>query len=214
MRVATRILTVAAAGAVAVLTATGPAAATGTSWTVLDRGHTDVFGVAYEDGDLHLHVHHETAGELDPCSTLLVVREQAATTVPTDPAFAFLGDAGDTVWILPDANDPELLFAGWGAEELPTGVFTGDQVRLDITGVTGAGKLSLFTVDDFGAPTVLADSGDPAPDALTVTAGGHGHLNWGFTESGWYGVNVTATGTLADGTTVTDSARYLFQVKA
>lgn len=214
MRVSTRILSIAAAGAVALLAAAGPAGAGTSSLTVLDRGHTDVFGVAYEAGELHLHVHHETAGELEPCDTLLVVRGQAATTVPADPAYSFLGEAGDTVWILPDTNDPELLFAGWGAEELPTGVFTGDQVRLDITGVFGAGELSLFTVDDFGAPNVLADSGDPAPDALTVTAGGHGHLNWGFTEPGWYRVDVTASGTLTDGSAVADTASYLFRVKS
>lgn len=212
MRATTVLLGLTAAAA---LTVAQPTAASAAPRTVLDHGHVDVFGVAYENGELDLHVHDESTGaELDPCRTVLAVNPAARTGVPADPAYSFLGAAGEPVWILPDHEEPGLLFAGWGAEEIPAGTLAADHIRLDIE-VAGAGDLALFTVDDFGRPAVLADSSDGVPDHLDITAGGHGHLNWGFTEPGWYALTVTASGALPDGTPVrSDSRLYWFQVKA
>ncbi len=51
----------------------------------------------------------------------------ARTTLPADPAFAFLGAVGSPVYILPQVQNPSLVFLGFGTEELPSGLFTADQ---------------------------------------------------------------------------------------
>lgn len=205
------LVTTAAAMALA-----GAVPAAATPVVVIEQGHIDAVDVHYEDGGLELHIHDETADppvERDPADVVLRVRPGARTSVPDDPAYRFLGAAGAPVWILPQTQDPELLWPGLSTEELESGVFAGDTVTLTLRRVRGPGALSLFTTDAVGAPTVLANSGDGTPDRLALATGGHRHANWGFTRAGVYLVTFQATATLADGTRVTsDPAVYTFQV--
>jgi surface-anchored protein len=180
---------------VAVAFGAGALPAAATPVVVLSQGHVDAVDVHYEEGELELHVHDETVDpsvERDPADVVFRVLPGAETTVPDDPAYAFLGQAGAPVWVLPEAQNPDLLWPGLSTEEIEPGV---------------------FTTDAFGTPTVLANSGDGTPDQLTLTTGGHQHVNWGFTSTGTYKVVVQACGTLADGTRVaSDPAVYTFQV--
>lgn len=176
---------------------------------VLDKGHVDVVDVAYEDGGLHLHIHDETVDpgvERDPADVLLRVLAPAKTTVPADPAFAFLGTPGSPVWILPQVENPDLLFAGLSTEELETGVLAGDQVTLKLCAVYGPGKVSVFTTDAFGNPTVLLNSRDGLPDTTALPVGGHQHANWSFSAAGTYRLVLSATGKLAGTGEVVSSA--------
>lgn len=203
-------LTVAAAG----LAATAAVPASAATTVTLDHGHADV-GVAYENDALDLHVHDEAGGEYEPSEVRLVAKSEARTTVPDDPAFGFLGDPGDPVWVLPEVEDPALLFLGLSAEEIATGVFANDTIHLDVVKVYGPGDFSVFTTDPAGAPDVLADSGDGLPDRIDLTAAGHAHANWAFEAAGTYKVVVKASGTLAgSGETVRSSlATYRFEVQ-
>jgi surface-anchored protein len=200
--------------AAAFVASTLPAAATPV--VVLSQGHVDAVDVHYEDGGLELHVHDETVDpsvERDPADVVFRVLPGAETTVPDDPAYGFLGSSGAPVWILPETNNPDLLWPGLSTEEIEPGVFAGDTVTLKLWGVRGPGALSLFSSDPFGAPVVLANSGDGTPDRLTLTTGGHQHANWAFTSAGTYKAVFQASGTLADGTrVVSDPAVYTFQV--
>ncbi|WP_035749528.1 choice-of-anchor M domain-containing protein [Glycomyces sp. NRRL B-16210] len=201
----------AVAAAAAVLAVAAPSAAQQTSFDIIDEGHVDVFGVAYEDGELDLHIHDDENGvERDPGSTALRVNPAARTTVPA--GYDFLGEEGDDVWILPDTNVEGLLFAGWATEEVPDGVFVDD--TLTITVHDAWGDVDLYTVDDFGDPTVLFDSAE-GPGSWEVGTGGHGHLNWAFGEAGgWYKLTVEAEGVLEDTnqTVSTGEVDYWFYV--
>ncbi|WP_432941250.1 choice-of-anchor M domain-containing protein [Kribbella sp. CA-253562] len=182
---------------------------------VLDQGHVDVVGIAYEDGALDLHVHDDTSGtEYSPSQVQLVAKPGAEIAVPADPAYRFLGAAGGRAWVLPQVQDPELLWPGIGAEEVAAGVFTGDALKVDVVGVSGPGDVSIFTTDAFGAPTVLVDSGNGLPDRVSTTAGGHLHANWAFEAPGTYQIKVRVTGTLAaTGQRVSSAvATYCFKV--
>lgn len=213
MRIRTALLL---PGMVAAALVAGTLPATATPVVVLSQGHVDAVDVHYEEGELELHVHDETvdpAVERDPADVVLRVLPAAKTTVPDDTAYRFLGRPGASVWILPEAQNPELLWPGLSAEEIEAGVFAGDAVTLTLGRVRGPGALSVFTTDEFGAPTVLANSGDGTPDRLSVAVGGHQHVNWGFTRPGTYKAVFQASGTLADGTrVVSDPAVYTFQV--
>ena len=170
------------------------------SQVVLTSGHVDVVDVEYADGGFELHVHDETVDpgvERDPADVLFRVPVAAKTTVPDDPAYSFLGTAGKPVWVLPQVEDPNLLFAGFATEEVPAGVFAGEQVTLKLCGATGPGRVSVFTTDPFGAPTVVFNSGDGLPDATNLAVGTHTHANWSFAKPGTYKLRFTVSGKVA-----------------
>lgn len=211
MRIVNRV----ALPAVAVLALSGLALpADAAQKVVLDQGHVDVIGIAFEDGAFDLHVHDEEhAAEYTPSEVTLVAKPGSEIAVPDDPQYRFLGTAGARAWVLPQVQDPELLWAGIGAEEIEPGVFKDDALKLDVIGVTGPADLSIFTTDALGAPTVLVDSGNGLPDRINTSAGGHLHANWAFEAAGTYKVKVKVCGTLAaTGQQVSAVATYTFQV--
>lgn len=200
---------------VAVLALTGLSLPADAAPTVtLDQGHVDVIGIAFEDGAFNLHIHDEEHGvEYAPSEVDLVAKPGSEIAVPDDPQYAFLGTPGSRAWVLPQVQDPELLWPGIGAEEIQPGVFTDDALKVDVIGVTGPADLSVFTTDAFGTPTVLVDSGNGLPDRITTSAGGHLHANWAFEAAGTYKVKVKVCGTLAaTGKTVSAVATYTFKV--
>lgn len=175
-----------------------PAAAT--EQVVLSTGHVDVLDVAYEDGEVEVVVHDETVEpgvERDTDDVLFQVNPEAETTVPDAPQFAFLGEAGDPVWILPQDNDPNLLYAGLATEEVEAGVFKNDTLTIKLVDVCGPADVSMFTVDALDQVDVLADSGDGLPDVITMQAGLHQHMNWGFEAEGDYRLTFVVSGRLA-----------------
>lgn len=183
--------------AVVALGLAGAAPADASGLVVLSQGHVDVIGVAFEDGAFDVHVHDEEADiEYAPHEVQIVAKSESRTTVPDDPAFAFLGDPGDPVWVLPELQDPNLVWPGIAAEEVEPGVFVNDSLRVSILAAVGPGDLSIFTVGTAG-PDVLADTGDGLPDTITISAGEHLHANWAFEAAGHYAVAVRVSGTLA-----------------
>ncbi|MFC6017733.1 choice-of-anchor M domain-containing protein [Plantactinospora solaniradicis] len=196
-----RLLVVSAIGAALVASAVPAQAQVATaSRLVLAAGHVDVVDVEYEDGVLEIGVHDETVDpgvEREPDDVLFKVKREARTTVPTDPAFGFLGAPGAPVWILPEAQDESLLWPGLSSEELEAGVFSGDAVTLSVVRVVGPGQLAVYTENAVGQPNLLIDSGDGTPDTIGLNVGGHLHANWAFDQAGTYTVKVKAIATLA-----------------
>ncbi|MEV1155149.1 choice-of-anchor M domain-containing protein [Micromonospora chokoriensis] len=203
---------------VALVATAVPAQAATTSVVAFNSGHLDLVDIAYEDGALEVGVHDEDNDvEYGADEVKLIVKRQAKVTVPADPAFAFLGTPGvSTVWVLPQIENANLVWPGIAAEEIEAGVFAGDALTLSVKSVSGPGQLAIYTENAVGQPTILADSGDGLPDALTVTAGDHTHANWAFDQAGSYKVTVRATGTLAaTGQRVTsEPATLRFTVKS
>lgn len=123
MRVTTLTAAVIAASATCVVAVSVPALAEDGPLVVISEGHVDPIDVGYEDGELAISYHDETVDppvERDPATVISVAKPEAQVPVPDDPAFAFLGDPGDIVWVLPE--DERLLFAGIGTKEIPAGV--------------------------------------------------------------------------------------------
>jgi hypothetical protein len=150
------------------LAVAAPAAA---AEVTFDSGHVDVFDVAYENGRLHLHMAETitsppTHTERDPADVVLRVKPEAAVTVPSPPGnLSFLGPGGNTVYLLPIAQNPDLLWPGIATEEVPAGVFA-NPLRIEVVDVAGPGQVSLWQVDSFGNPrSVLAGGGYALPGA-------------------------------------------------
>ncbi len=182
----------------------------------LPSGHTDI-GIAFEDGAFDLHIHsEETDTEYAPGGAVLAVGEAAELAIPDTAAFSFLGRAGYSTWVLPAVENTNLLFLGFGAEEVENGVFIGDVLRMELVGVVGAGDFAVYSFDGFGNPIVHINSADgiSAADFFQVVAGGHTDLNWAFSAPGTYRVGFRARGMLVDGNQAVESdiAYYTFTV--
>ncbi len=184
--------------------------------TVLQNEHVDI-GVNYDLGAWDLHIHDETNDvEYEPGDAILRVNASAQTTISANPLFSFLGTAGSPTWILPNTQNPGLLFLGFGAEELASGLFVGDTVDLRLTGVSGPGEFAAFDYNFLGDPVVIMNSRDgfSAADTFTATPGGHSDLNYAFSAPGTYTVEFEASGTLVVGNLFTSSGpvAYTFDV--
>jgi surface-anchored protein len=176
----------------------------------LTSGHVDVLDVDYDAGTLSLTVGDGTGStdvERDPADVVFEVPAAAKITVPGGAGWSFLGTAGGTAWVLPQTSTAGLLWAGWNTTEIPANVLQANSVTVKLTGVSGPGDVSVYTVSA-GTPTRLFDSSDGLPDSRAVARNVHAHANWGFTRAGSYTVTFEVTGRLATtGATVTTGAK-------
>ncbi|WP_051798111.1 choice-of-anchor M domain-containing protein [Catenuloplanes japonicus] len=168
----------------------------------LSAGHVDVLDVDYAGGVVTLDLRDGTGStpvDRNPADVILDVPAAARTTVPSGTAWSFLGTAGSTVWVLPQSQNANLLFAGWDT----TGATGAPALTFRLTAVSGPGRFSVYTTGSFGTPTKLFDSGDGLPDSLAVPVGTHAHANWAFSAAGTYAVTFDVNGV---------AATYTFQV--
>jgi surface-anchored protein len=181
---------------------------------VLDDGHVDAIAPRVLDGRLTTQVKDGTAGPdrvvwREPDAVVLHLVPTARNTIPNNPAYAFLGTAGNPVWLIPQTQIPGIVWAGWNTEALSADTVSGD-VTVRLTEVDGPGNVAVFLAGQ--APTVVFNVADGLPDTLRVPLGTHAHANWGFTAEGVYRLTMTVTATLASGETQTDTDTYTFAV--
>ena len=190
-----------------VLWASGPTAS----------AHTHV-EIVYRDGQLRLFYYDFDYGEANPADVLLDVALPAASPIPPLSAYTnLLGEAGATTWILPQTQNPNLLWLGIGNESLRATDFAGP-VQLTLQTVEGPGHFALFFQDAFGQPVTQMNSRDgvSAQDTMTVPLGSHLHCNWAFSAPGSYRVRLVVSGTLRAGNTpiASEPTDYFFAVEA
>jgi len=215
-----------AVGVAAVLAATGPAASAADREVVLTQGHIDLFDVTYDPaaGRLRLAVGDDTGAQKvfrDPSTVTIAVDEDlAATAVPDLPAYSFLGAPGDTVYLLPFSQNPDLPWPGWSTERLmgslPAGTevsTAADAVRLSVA-VEGPGQVHAYQSNAFGSPiNHYVDTRDAGPDTIPISRNAHVHTEWSFSALGEYTFTVTPTATTATGGTLSgDAATYHVRV--
>jgi surface-anchored protein len=181
---------------------------------VLDDGHVDAVAPRLLDGRLTTQVKDGTAGPdkvvwREPGAVVLHAVPQSKNTIPNAPGYAFLGKAGDPVWLIPQTQIPGIVWAGWNTEGLSTETVRGD-VTWSLSEVDGPGNVAVFLSGL--SPTVVFNAADGLPDTLRIPLGTHAHANWGFTAEGVYRLTFTVTATLASGETQTDTDTYAFAV--
>jgi surface-anchored protein len=183
---------------------------------VLKSGHTDI-GVNFEEDAWDLHIHdHEPDTEYEPDEALFYVGRDAILTRSgdaADSAYDFLGvPVGETLFVLPEVENIQLPFLGIGGEELGEGLLQGDIATLRLASVSGPGLFSIWQSGSTPATPKLimaTSDGIDSSDAFEVAAGSHAHVNFGFTEKGFYEVTFVATGVDADGN-ATDSGQVTY----
>jgi surface-anchored protein len=187
--------------------------------TTLSEGHADI-GIAYEGGAFDLHVHQEEpppGAEYAPGEAILRVgaSAQLAGGVPNNAsATAFFGSPGSLLWALPKTEQQDLLFLGFGTEELSAEEWNGP-IGLTLKGMSGPGNFFVWDTGVFGElqPKMSSRDGISTADRLDLIAGSHGHYFLGFSQPGFYQVSFEASGThVTDGPLVSETAQYTFEV--
>ncbi|WP_117208148.1 choice-of-anchor M domain-containing protein [Allorhizocola rhizosphaerae] len=181
----------------------------------LSQGHADAVDVNWVNNSFSVKVFDDTVSpgvERDPATVTLSAPAAAKTTVPSGSSYAFLGNPGDTVWILPQTQKSGLLWLGWNTLGVPSGVLQNNNLQLKLTGMSGPNGFSVYTVGTFGAVTKWFDSEDGMPDSRTLNVNAHGHVNWAVEAAGTYTVTFEVTGVRAsDGATVSSGpVNYTF----
>lgn len=208
-----------AAFAAVVLTMIGPTVAwaqpsttpapdepTGTGRTVIADGHVDL-GPRFLGGAWHLQIRDDHVRPVvwrNLPDVVLQAVDAAAVTVPADPAFAFLGQAGVRVWVLPQTQQPGILWPGWNTQDPSVIPKVNREATWRLHGVTGPGKFALFLNGNFGAPQILFDSAKSFPQETGIEVGSHVHGNWVFGAPGSYVLDIEMLASTVDGSAVTD----------
>ncbi|MER6527333.1 TIGR03773 family transporter-associated surface protein [Streptomyces sp. NPDC001508] len=181
---------------------------------VIDEGHIDI-AARVVDKQMQIHIKDGTvSGKTtwrEPSSVVLHVKPAAKNTLPDRDDFAFLGKPGDTVWLLDQVQQDGLLWPGWSTDNIKAGVTRGG-VKFSLTAVKGPGTVALYTYDAMSGANVLFNSKDGVPDAFDIPANTHAHGGWAFTKEGTYRLTFKMSGTLADGTAVSDTETVAFVV--
>ncbi|CAL9641013.1 choice-of-anchor M domain-containing protein [Streptomyces sp. enrichment culture] len=182
---------------------------------VIDRGHVDAVAPRMVDGRLRTLFRDSRTSDIvwrEPGSVIMHLTAESKKVVP-DPAggSAFIGEAGQVYHLLPQTQDPALLWAGWSTEAFEPSSVQG-RFSFSLDEVEGPGGLLVFNWSPFGEPLMRFDSRDGLPDAYAVPAVTHEHANWVFTEQGVYRMTFTVAATLASGEEVKDSQTYTMAV--
>jgi surface-anchored protein len=198
--------------------------------TLLTNEHADI-GINYTAlGSWDLHVHDEdNMVEYAPGDAVFVVKPEAIIPRPAGSQFDFIGvPAGANISVLPQSQNPDLIFLGLGAEELdPDNLFTAwdpdgagplssaKWLQVDLLSYTGPGQFSAWLNGPTPTVSFATSDGVSSADRAFILAGGHTDFNWAFTEIGDYTITIQASGQLAAGGFNTSApATYNFSVVA
>jgi len=161
---------------------------------IIDRpGESNRLGLVVLDSDTGTRYLAEEA--------ILVAPTAARNEIP--PGFEVFGEVGAPLWILPQSQDPALLYLGFSAEELPQGIFS-SRFAIELVRVDGPGDFFLWQFDTFSNLVMGMNSRDgiTTNDVVRPLLGGHEHFNWGFNASGYYEVVMRVTNSRTNGTEV------------
>ncbi|WP_210405828.1 TIGR03773 family transporter-associated surface protein [Micromonospora sp. MH33] len=178
-------------------------AATG-SRRVISDGHVDM-GPQLSGGDLRIRVRDDTATPpvwRELADVVLHVKDNAKTAVPAGADF--LGKPGETIWLLPQAQQAGIVWPGWNTQHESVVTGTRGNVTWTLAGVDGPGRFTLFLTGSFGNADVLFDSAKSLPQRLAIPPNTHAHGNWAFSKPGLYRLAVQMSATTTAGRTVTD----------
>ncbi|MEU6441641.1 choice-of-anchor M domain-containing protein [Streptomyces sp. NPDC047046] len=184
--------------------------------TVIDVGHVDAISPRMAGGTFQslLLDDRDALNPVWRTPESVILHLTPAGAVPLsedDPGFLFLGAPGDTVYVIPQTQNPDLIWAGWSTQSFTSADLRGD-MRLSLDIVEGPGDVVLWEWSPFGEPEMIIDGRNGLPATYTVAPGTHQHANWGFTKPGVYRLTFRWSAELADGTEVEDASRYTFAV--
>ncbi|MCS1408822.1 MAG: hypothetical protein M2R45_01999 [Verrucomicrobia subdivision 3 bacterium] len=179
-------------------------------------GNRDVWSQGH--GDLQIHYAEnqwqwQLRADSPPEEVIIALSHEAKNTIPEDPDFAFLGDAGNPIWIIPQVARDGVVFMGMNSSDTSPGTFVGNRFDMLLSSVVGPGDFVMWITGDAGRVEVPMNSRDGIGDTdrVGVPAPGHFHQNWGFTAPGTYLVGFKGHGTLAENSELITSEEQIYR---
>lgn len=126
--------------------------------------------------------------------------EKAKLAVPSSSQFAFLGQPGSSVWLLPQVQQPGIVWPGWNTQAPEIVERMGREVTWKLHSVQGPGTFHLFLNENFANPRILFDSTKPFPQETGIETNTHVHGAWAFSAPGRYQLGISMEGVAKDGT--------------
>ena len=153
--------------------------------------------------------------------SVIFIAEEQFLTRPLSDTWDFLGTSGgEKVWVFPADYDPDVAFPGFNTENtlsanlgiwLPAHeqVNSGQWIEIRLldaaySGEAASANFSLWTIPSPNGPmswmsTANGVASDGTDDVFLLGAGGHSHMNWGFSEIGIYDLTFQGRTILASG---------------
>lgn len=186
---------------------------------VLSQGHVDAVHVKSHNGKLLVDLKDGTGDEevlRDPGTVLLHAGDGAKVELPSIdeyPEYAFLGETGQTVWILPEIQIDGVTWPGWNTEDVDPTAFPDQELTWRMLSVRGPGRFHQFVSDAVGTPHLYFDGSKPWPQTNPIINRSHTHANWSFEKEGLYVMRLQIEGRRADGVrVVSDPVEYHFLI--
>ena len=187
-----------------------------TNFLSLDHQHTDGLTILYNPAGTNLLSliawQRDASLDLPTNQVIFVAKTQAMVTLPAGTPF---GDAGAPLWILPQSQNPDLLFLGVNSERVPSGVFTG-ALTIQLKQLVGPGYFMAWQALGPGQYNIRINTRDGIGpnDNFMPMIGAHEHFNWGFSTSGVYCATFQVSGQRIGETTniFSPESTFLFQV--
>ncbi|WP_415830193.1 choice-of-anchor M domain-containing protein, partial [Kibdelosporangium persicum] len=157
---------------------------------VVDHGHVDAVAPRIVDGRLQLQYKDGSQPESpvwrEPGTVVTHVKPESRIQVPDDPNYAFLGDPGDDLWIIPQDEIQGIVWAGWNTESLTASQVDPGSVRWTLDAISGdkrdsapPGAMTIFQGGSFGEPLPrVFDTHLALPQSYGLVLGTHAHANW------------------------------------
>jgi surface-anchored protein len=183
-----------------------PAAAQAQSRVISD-GHVDM-GPQLSGDSLRIRLRDDTASPpvwRELSDVVLKVTDKAKIPIPAGAGYAFLGRAGQQIWMLPQTQQAGIVWPGWNTQHDSVVAGVNGNVTWTVKQVTGPGEFKLFLTTSFGTPDVLFDSAKTLPQKLVIPPNTHAHGNWAFTKAGRYELAVQMSARTKAGRAVTDT---------
>jgi surface-anchored protein len=187
-----------------------------TNFLALNHEHTDGLCILYSPAApnlLSLVAWQRDAGlDLPTNQVIFVANPQAMIKLPAGTPF---GTSGQPFWILPQTQNPNLLYLGVNSERVPSAVFTGP-LTIQLKSFSGPGYFMVWQATAPGQYNIRINTRDGIgmSDNFMPLIGSHEHFNWGFSTTGVYCATFQVIGQRIGESTniVSPVATYLFQV--
>lgn len=188
-----------------------------TNFLALDHEHTDGLSLIYNAGATNplqlIAWQRDLSYDLPTNQVIFVAKTQAMLTLPAGTPF---GNAGQPFWILPQSQNPALLYLGVNAERIPAGVFNGN-LSIQLKRLDGPGYFMAWQAVGPGQYNIRINTRDgiSTNDAFMPLTGSHEHFNWGFSTTGVYAVTFQVSGQRIGETTniFNPESTYLFHIQ-
>jgi surface-anchored protein len=172
--------------------------------------HSDfLLSYSVENG-LELHFRDTDRGRLYKEDEVILILPEAARRIL--PAGTPFGDEGAPFWLLPQNQDPTLLYLGLASDGVPVELISGP-LHLRLRSVSGPGHFFAWQAGTQGLNVRMNSSdGISAEDLISMDPQSHAHYNWGFSAPGIYHVSFQVEANAGSGPVESELTTFVFHV--